>query len=1201
MKFRDMHVLRIVAVSAILILSNSVLAQTNIDSLRNILLQKSGSEKIDVLLELAFELWGISPEQKLAYAEQALTLAGESGDNERKINALRAIATVYENKNDFTTALHYYEQGYTVAEEIDHKGLLVRTGIDVGTAYRELGEYDRAMEYLRKALAITENTEFNELAHLVLTDIGSLYDYMGNFEEAILYHRNALQIAEAQGDTRETGYINKEIGNLYAGVSLYGKAMEYYLTALRTAEKAEDWPLIAELSNDIGMLYSDIGNIDKALEYLHKSIEIADMIGDKQEIAAATENIGNAYDNNERFDIAVQYYLDAFTLYEELNLKEAMVRVLSFAAEKYLSNNEHDKVLETALQALKIAEEIDHKIGKGENLITIGNIYFNLGKPDESLRYYKDALETVKDTGEYTNIMHAYQALGEFYVEQKNYDTGIEYFLKTLESAEQSNVIVDIIESYNILYNAYNEKGDYRNAAAYLSLYVVLNDSMLSESSNASIEILQAQYDLERKDTEIALLERDHAIHELELNRNILVRNSFFGGFLFVIILFAIIYIRYNEKKKAEKVLQLSEEKFRNIFEQFIDLYFRTEMGGNIILVSPSVKKLTGYDPEELIGHSVTNVYYDPSDRKKFITELKKLGYVDNFELKLLKKNGEVAEVSVNSCIVFGDDRKPKFIEGVIRNITERKKMEEILREAHDQLEINVQNRTEEIKQTVSLLSTTLESTADGILVVDRQGKIVSYNQLFLQMWGIPISVIDSRNDEDALNHILDQLKTPEEFLETVQNLYNHPSKESFEIILFKDGRVFERYSKPQKIKNKIVGRVWSFRDVTEAKVADIAIRESEKRLAFAQKVARLGSWEWNIVENKTIWSPELYKIFGVDPEYFDPNAYESFLNCIHPLDRENVAQIMQKSMKSGEQFAIDYRIILPDKTIKFINSHGRTLTENTGRPTKMTGYSQDITDRKETEIKRAETLRIAEKAYRIATVGALTAGVTHEINQPLNALKVTADGMLYWDKNNIEFSKSELMKNVKFISNQASIINDIIKQMKALSGEEESKKAELVNINDAVKNVSFLLNEQISSKNIILTEKLDPNLPYIMGQVVQTEQIIINLVVNAMNVLHTRTIENKEVVVSSRFTKKRCMLEVSDNGPGIHPDNLDKIFDPFFTTVEDRESLGLGLFITELIANEMGGNLKAKNRTEGGALFTVSLPQANPNNGEEV
>ena len=675
MKFRDMYVLRIVAVFIILILTNSVFAQKNVDSLKNLLPEISGPEKIDVLQELALELWQILPEQRLAYAEQALALAEESGDNERKIHILRAIAIVYENENDFTTALHYYEQAYTIAEEIDHKGLLVRTGIDAGFSYGDLGEYDRAMEYLRNALAITENTEFNELAHLVLTDIGSLYEYMGNFEEAIVYHRKALQKAEAQGDIRETGYINRQIGIVYAGVNSYNKAMEYYLTALRIAEKAEDWPLTAGLSNDIGILYSDIGNFDKALEYLRKSIEIADLIGDKLEIAAATENIGNAYSDNERFDMAVHFFLDASTLYEELNLTEDMANALSMAAEMYLLSNEYDKTLETALQARAIAEEIDLNIMESNNLITIGDMYVDSGKRDEALRYYQDALQTVKDTGEHEYIMYAYQALGNIYVDQKNYDTGIEHLQKALESAEKSSIKEDIVQCYDIIYNAYNDMGDYRNAAAYLSLFVALNDSMLSERSDASIATLQAVYDLEKKETEIALLERDYAVQELELNRNILVRNSAIGGLFIVIIFFAMIYFRYNEKKKTEETLRESEQKFKDLANLLPDVIFEIDMNGELTFVNQESYKTFGYTQEEFEkGLNVLQMYI-PEDHDRLRQYRKEVLYGTNsgsIEGTALKKDGSTFPLIVHSNPIFKNN-KIMGLRGIAIDITEEK------------------------------------------------------------------------------------------------------------------------------------------------------------------------------------------------------------------------------------------------------------------------------------------------------------------------------------------------------------------------------------------------------------------------------------------------------------------------------------------------------------------------------------------------
>jgi len=134
--------------------------------------------------------------------------------------------------------------------------------------------------------------------------------------------------------------------------------------------------------------------------------------------------------------------------------------------------------------------------------------------------------------------------------------------------------------------------------------------------------------------------------------------------------------------------------------------------------------------------------------------------------------------------------------------------------------------KTIELSRAISLLNATIESTADGILVVDNQGKIVSFNQNFVKMWRIPREIIDSRDDNRALAFVLDQLKDPQGFLKKVKELYSRLEAESFDVLQFKDGRIFERYSKPQKIENQTVGRVWSFRDVTKSRQTEESLKE---------------------------------------------------------------------------------------------------------------------------------------------------------------------------------------------------------------------------------------------------------------------------------------------------------------------------------------------------------------------------------------
>src|SRR5258706_13667641 len=133
-------------------------------------------------------------------------------------------------------------------------------------------------------------------------------------------------------------------------------------------------------------------------------------------------------------------------------------------------------------------------------------------------------------------------------------------------------------------------------------------------------------------------------------------------------------------------------------------------------------------------------------------------------------------------------------------------------------------------RKSLSLPRATLESTADGVLVVDNVGKITAYNQQFAEMWRLPPRILASGNDEDALAFVLDQLKEPDQFRKHVKELYSHPGQESFDTIEFRDGRIFERYSRPQLVEGQPIGRTWTFAAGTEHRRAEEQLRESEER-----------------------------------------------------------------------------------------------------------------------------------------------------------------------------------------------------------------------------------------------------------------------------------------------------------------------------------------------------------------------------------
>src|SRR2546425_838577 len=249
-------------------------------------------------------------------------------------------------------------------------------------------------------------------------------------------------------------------------------------------------------------------------------------------------------------------------------------------------------------------------------------------------------------------------------------------------------------------------------------------------------------------------------------------------------------------------------------------------------------------------------------------------------------------------------------------------------------------------RKSLSLLRATLESTADGVLVVDNLGKISTYNQQFAEMWRLPPQVLSSGKDEDALDFVLDQLKDPEQFRDKVNALYSYPGQESFDTIEFRDGRIFERYSRPQLVKGQTIGRVWSFRDVTEHRHAEEKLRESEERFRLiAENVGDLVAMV--DTEGRRIYNSPSYRTVFKDDE-IQPDS-DSFKE-IHPDDRERVKAIFRETVETGVGRRTEFRFVLKDGGIRYIESEGRVIRDAAGKVSKVVVVSRDISERKRAE-----------------------------------------------------------------------------------------------------------------------------------------------------------------------------------------------------------------------------------------------------------
>jgi len=628
-------------------------------------------------------------------------------------------------------------------------------------------------------------------------------------------------------------------------------------------------------------------------------------------------------------------------------------------------------------------------------------------------------------------------------------------------------------------------------------------------------------------------------------------------------------------KEVQEKIAQ-SEARIREIIENapFGAHNYTLDAEGRLIFSggNPAADRILNLDHHSLINKTIEEAF--PMLNKTNVPEnYRKVALTgERWEEEVVSYEDERISGGFE---VFAFQTGPGRMTAFFHDVTERKKAEEAVRKSSE------------------LLNAIFNTTADGILVVDSEGHISHMNQRFIEMWRIPEDLQSVTDDESLITFVSGQLEDPEAFYSRVSELYRN-TQEGMDEIRFKDGRVFERYSCPMIRNEKEVGRLWDFRDVSEQKRVEEALKESEARFRMLFEMAPVSlayfSTDGRILDVNNYFMQTI----GYTPDDIPTleKAWELAL-VDNELKQKSPSlwrqRVQRQGTESSEGDEIECQIRCKDGTVRTMIISTRLIRDN------MIVSFFDITERKLAESERERLHTQLHQSQKLEAIGVLAGGVAHDFNNMLGVIigytELTMRGMEATD---------QLRKNLEKILDAGQRSANLTRQLLTFARKQ------------AIAPVVFDLNESIESGLKMIRRLIGENieLTWLPGagscdvrmDASQLDQILINLCVNAKDaiadvgkiIIETESVSFDETYCESYagFNPGRYVqLSVSDNGCGMEKETLDHIFEPFFTTKGIGQGTGMGLATVYGIVKQNEGFINVYSEPGKGTTFKIYIP----------
>jgi PAS domain S-box-containing protein len=612
------------------------------------------------------------------------------------------------------------------------------------------------------------------------------------------------------------------------------------------------------------------------------------------------------------------------------------------------------------------------------------------------------------------------------------------------------------------------------------------------------------------------------------------------------------------ERQRVEGELRQSEDRLRLVIDTIPQQIWSGPLDGSLDFCNLQWRSYMGLSLEELQGEGWQRMLH-PEDRER-----------------VLKAWHE----SVTTCVPYEQEERHRGANGqyrwfLARGLPQRDSEEHIVRWYGTNTDIEDRKRAEdELRKQKEIFQKIFENIPVMIAFFGADGHIELVNPEWERMIGWTLQEIHKQNRD-----IFVELYPDPQYRQMAQNYAAAPTSGPAEFkVRARDGRVIDMAAYVVHLSDG--SRLDIGRDITERKRAEAELRESEARFRLAADNAPVMIWMSGTDKLCTYFNKPWLDFSG---RSIDRELGNGWAEGVDPEDLRRSLDTYTQSFDRREAFRMEYRLRRHDGEFRWVSDIGVPRFNPDGSFAGYIGSCIDVTEQRRAEEQLRQAQEDLARVTRVVAMGELAAAIAHEVNQPLGAIVINANFCLRQFAN----ATPRLREAISDIVNDASRASAVISRIRALLRKGPSERV-AVDINQIIQEVTLLLRRELTRNDVSLRTDLGHDLPPVSGDRIQLQQVVINLVTNAIEAMRLPGHRRRELVIKSAMKLDEVLIRVEDSGKGLDPQQSQHIFEPFFTT--KPEGLGMGLSISLSIIESHGGRLWAERRPKG-AVFQFVLP----------